>query len=299
MAEYSSFFNSFQGDRRYTAAQFVEYFASFIGNGVYWGGDALKVNAIEGMDVRVEIGKAFVNGYYYKNEDAYKRITLEPADPTMPRIDRAVLRLDLSQAGRLVHATIKTGTPSSTPEPPILRRDNAYYELGLADIRVNAGVSRVLQSNITDLRLDAEMCGVVVGLVNQPDLTEIFNQYQAKYNEVETHWDDWFPDAQRIFNGWFAQIKAELYAQANTDFDDWSCRSGYDKITTFLIGGNINEEIVNHFNSSVLASRFTEFPTDGSVVETLTFYEPPLKVVKVTTFTDDQVIEGITEVTTP
>ena len=35
MAEKSGFFNSVNGDRRYKADFFAEYFASFIGNGIF------------------------------------------------------------------------------------------------------------------------------------------------------------------------------------------------------------------------------------------------------------------------
>ena len=309
MAEWSSFFNSFEGDRRYTAAEFVEYFASFIGNGVFWGGNYLKVDAVTGMDVQVNVGKAFINGYYYSNRDAAKRLTLGPAHATLPRIDRVVLRLDLSQGGRAITAVVKPGTPAATPAAPGLQRDNAAWELGLADVRVNAGAVSVLQSNITDLRLSGQFCGIVAGLVDQPNLDSIFNQYQAKFTEISTGWDTWFNATKAdyptwkaakdtewnalktAFQGWFDQVKAELYAQANTDFEDWSRRAGYRKTVTFETNGNINESIVNVLNSTVLATRATTFNGDGSITEKVVFNNPALTTTKTTVFGTNTVTE--------
>lgn len=314
MAEWSSFFNSYQGDRRYTAAEFVEYFASFIGNGVFWGGNELKVNSKSLMDITVNTGKAWINGYYYVNRDAVKTLTLEPAHLTLSRIDKVVLRLDLSQPVRRIHATVKKGANADNPTAPALQRDNAIYELGLADIRINPNVSTIQQSNITDLRLNASYCGVVAGLVNQPDLTSIFNQYQSKFNEVSTGWDSWFAgtkgnwntslsnwnaafaDVKALFEGWFAQIKAELFSQVSTDFEDWSRHGGYTMKTNFLSSGNIEETLQNKLNNSVLATRVTEFLADGRIKITLTYSEPRLKTSKIISFGSNLITEDITEV---
>ncbi len=299
MSESSMFFNSFEGDRAYTAAEFVSYFASFIGNGVFWGGNALKVNVYNGMDVQVLVGRGFINGYYYKNEGAAKVLTISPAHAALPRIDRVVLQLDLTQAGRRISAVVKTGEAKQTPVAPALQRDNAFWELGLADIRVNAGTKVISQSNITDLRLDAGLCGVVAALINQPDLTAIFNQYQAKYAEVCSHWDTYFDqtkvqwqDMKQLYEGWFNQVKAELYAQASTDFDDWSRRSGYNMVTTFFADGHIEEKIINRFNQSVLATRTTYFFTQ-SIGETIYFTDANLQVTKISSFSGNTITETI------
>ena len=43
----------------------MEYFASFIGNGVFQGANVVYVHS--GMDVQVLPGKAFIRGCYYKS----------------------------------------------------------------------------------------------------------------------------------------------------------------------------------------------------------------------------------------
>lgn len=302
MAEWSSFFNSYDGDRKYTAAEFVEYFTSFIGNGVFNGGTDLKVNAAGGMDVSVAVGKGWINGYYYINRDAPKTLTISAAHATMPRIDRVVLRLDLSRNSRYIRALVKTGTAAGSPIAPTLQRDSAIWELSLATVRVNAGATVISQSNITDTRLNASQCGVVAALVKQPDLTAIFNQYQDKFEEVESHWDTWFAgtkgewnDLKTLFNGWFNQIKAELFSQVNTNFSDWSRWSGYNRNTVPQSNGIIKETLVNRSNNTTLATKTTEMLPNGNIKETMVWTNPVLTVTKTTTMNADG---SVTEVIT-
>ena len=66
--EKSSFFNSVSHDRTYKAEDWAEYFASFIGNGIFpVPSTGLQVVAGSGMNVTVRAGKAWINGYFYQN----------------------------------------------------------------------------------------------------------------------------------------------------------------------------------------------------------------------------------------
>lgn len=182
--EKSSFFNSVSHDRVYRAEEWAEYFASFIGNGVFpVPSSGLQVQAGSGMVVTVKTGKAWINGYFYYNTGDLS-VTLSTADGVLNRIDRIVVRWDLSE--RAISVRVKSSTPSTSPQPPSLQRDADAYELCLADVLVGAGVTAVSQANITDRRLDTSLCGVVAGVVDQID-TDAFNaQLEA-----------WFADYQR------------------------------------------------------------------------------------------------------
>jgi len=163
MAIRSGFFNSVNGDRKYDASRFAEYFASFIGNGVFPNpSDGLQVMANDDMTVTVKAGKAWINGYILINDDDYI-LTLEPADGVLDRIDRIVARYDV--ADREMRIEVKKGTFASSPVPPDLQRDVDAYELALADIYVGAGVVSIAQGNITDLRNDKDLCGRVNSLI--------------------------------------------------------------------------------------------------------------------------------------
>lgn len=235
--EKSSFFNSVSGDRVYRAEEWAEYFASFIGNGVFpVPSTSLQVVAGSGMAVAVKTGKAWINGYFYYNTSDLP-VTLATADGVLNRIDRIVVRWDLTE--RKISVAVKSSTPATSPVAPALQRDADAYELCLADVLVSAGVTAISQANITDRRLDGSLCGVVAGVVDQID-TDAFNaQLEAwfadykersvdefndlvsymeslellgdqQYAALEAYMNDFKADAENDFNAWFATLQNVL-----------------------------------------------------------------------------------------
>lgn len=200
--ERSGFFNSVNGDRRYDASRFAEYFATFISDGVFPNPSTnLQVFANDSMVITVKAGKAWIKGYYYIN-DGDMNFTLDPADGVLKRIDRVVLRADF--VNRMINLAVKKGSFSSNPVAPALERTADIYELGLADVLVGAGVGAITQDNITDLRLDNNLCGISHALVEQVDTTTIFNQYKSWYEQyiagAQAEFDAWFQSVQDILD---------------------------------------------------------------------------------------------------
>ena len=111
-------FNSINADRPYKAEDWAWYFGTFIGNGVFPKPETgLQVVANEGMKITVNEGKAFINGYAFKNPSNYE-ITLDTADGALARIDRVVVRWDL--VNRDMYIEVLKGTVSAmlvTPFP--------------------------------------------------------------------------------------------------------------------------------------------------------------------------------------
>ena len=196
--EKSSFFNSVSGDRVYRAEEWAEYFASFIGNGVFpVPSTSLQVVAGSGMAVAVKTGKAWINGYFYYNTSDLP-VTLATADGVLNRIDRIVVRWDLTE--RKISVAVKSSAPATSPVAPALQRDADAYELCLADVLVGAGVTAISQANITDRRLDGSLCGVVAGVVDQID-TDAFNaQLEAWFADYKKMSVDEFNDLVTLQN---------------------------------------------------------------------------------------------------
>lgn len=180
MALQSGFFRSIGGDRRYNAEFFASYFSSFIGNGVFPNpSTGLQVIASSNLDVNVQQGKGWINGYYLVNTDNYT-LTLDAADGSLSRIDRIVIGWNAET--RLIDIYLKKGVSSTNPVAPTLQRDATIYELALADVRINNGLTAIAQANITDQRFNASLCGIVSGVVNQIDTTNLFAQYQNEFD---------------------------------------------------------------------------------------------------------------------
>lgn len=217
--EKSFVFNSINGDRKYKSEDFASYFASFIGDGVFPNpSTGLQVIDNNDMSVAVQAGKGWIKGYFYQNTDDFI-LKIDLADSLLNRIDRVVLRLDYNK--RAVNLFIKKGTFASSPVAPLLQRDADIYELGLADVYVRAGVISIIQSNITDLRLDSTYCGIVHGTVDQVDVTTIFNQYTTKFKlkeeEFETEFEEWIEQLKDVLEG---DVAGNLLNLINTNKDN-------------------------------------------------------------------------------
>ncbi len=227
--EKSSFFNSVSHDRTYKAEDWAEYFASFIGNGVFpVPSTGLQVVIDSGMNVNIKAGKAWINGYFYNNTSDLT-ITIGTADGQLNRIDRIVVRWDLTN--RIISAEVKSSAYSASPTAPALQRDADIYELALADVFVGAGVTAITQSNITDQRLNTSLCGVVAAVVDQID-TEAFNaqlqawfaEYQslsaAEYNTLVSYMNSLKLQGNTQYDA-FEQHMADFEAQAAAEFNSW------------------------------------------------------------------------------
>lgn len=286
MAEISGFFNSFEGDRRYYISFLAEYFSSFVGNGIFWGGNYMKVVPFGGnMDIQVQIGKAWINGYYYANKDAPKTLTLLSSHLTLARIDTIVLRLDLTESARAVYTAVKSGTPSATPVAPSLQRDDAIWELKLAEVRINPNVSEVFAANITDFRLNSEYCGIVTNWVpNDFTLDEVFDQYLSQLELRMADWDrvktqqqnDWqdqmdsqensFDTKISNFNSWFNGAQTDLVRAAQYLIFALATQPGNYGITAFPADGSIINTIRKKSNNLLVAIGTTTYPLDGSII---------------------------------
>lgn len=208
MAQKSSFFTSINGDRKYKAEDFANYFKTFIGNGVFPNpSNNLIVTSNGDMTITVSPGYAFINGYMYSNTDDLI-LTHNVSDSILNRIDRVVVRCDFSN--REITVVIKQGESNSNPTAPTLQRDTTIYELGIADILINRGSISILQSNITDTRLNNDLCGIVTQTVNEIDTSELYLQLQGYIEENGKNLELWTDEQKQFFLSWFEDVKGLL-----------------------------------------------------------------------------------------
>lgn len=221
-------------DRVYLAQHFAAYFASFIANGVFAEhSNQLQVTemAAPQMQVGVERGQGWINGYWYENTDTLY-LPVDIADGVLNRIDSVVLRLGFSE--RNMWLAVKKGTPAVNPIAPEVTRTADYYELQLATISIPASSIKITQAQITDTRMNQDVCGWVTGVVKQLDTTTLFNQFESYFDEFkqlsESEFDTWFESIKGKLSGDIAgslqnQIdnlniwKADVVAIDNSEID--------------------------------------------------------------------------------
>lgn len=226
MAETSGFFNAEElsdgsYDREYFAQQFAYYFALFIGNGIFMTDtDKLKVvqNTDLGMYVKVLPGDAFINGYWYNNSTELV-LSLENASASLNRIDSVVIRWNVTT--REIKTVVKKGTEADEPISPAIQKDSSIYELEIARIIVNKAQTGITDAEIQDMRLNSDSCGIVTGVIDQVDMTSLFNQFTSWYNQFTTSADSvyntWTEEKQNLFDVWFAEINAKLGEEPATN----------------------------------------------------------------------------------
>lgn len=252
-------------DRAEEASFFAEFFADFIGNGVYPNpSTGMQVIADEGMNLKVQTGSCFIKGYRGKVEEVGEIVTLEQADTNYSRIDRIVARLNLE--AREIELHVLKGTPGTNPIAQDLTRNSNIYELALADVTVGKNVSVITQANIADTRLNTSLCGIVSGVIEQVDMTTLFNQYQSWFEEKQaqsdTDYQQWFNDFSELseteFNVWFNTIKNKLNEDVagslQTQIDELSVKC---RVKTLNLANWVKNETTGNYEYSIVDPEVT------------------------------------------
>ena len=146
----------------FDAADVAAYLAGRA-SGVFSGAEDFPVTAAGGLTVTVGAGRGWVHPSRFTGYSITKReadtLTMPLADPSLPRIDRIVMRYDAGV--RAASLQVLQGTASSTPTAPAISRTELTYDLCLAEIARPAGSTSISTGQITDTRLDEALCGIV------------------------------------------------------------------------------------------------------------------------------------------
>lgn len=105
-------------------------------------------------------------------------------DSVLPRIDAVVYAYDAN--ANKPEIIIKQGEKGTTPTPPAVVRDDFRHELHLYHIRRRPGATAITSGDITDLRMDANYCGLMADSVTQVDMSAI----NAQVREFITDWEN-------------------------------------------------------------------------------------------------------------
>lgn len=209
MAITFGFFNSLNNDRLYNAETFNTYFEGLISqNGVFENvGNSLAVAAGSGLTVTVASGKAIVNSHWVKLS-AVETLNIATPHNLFRRYDMVSLRWNAST--RDVTLQVVTGTPASTPQRPTPQTSGTTYEIVLAYVLVPANATTITTGNIYDQRANTAVCGYITGLVEQVDITDLFEQYESRFAALEDQLEAWQQTQQDTFDAWYYQLTQNL-----------------------------------------------------------------------------------------
>lgn len=317
-------------DRLYSSEDFARDRVIFYGNGVFpKPSTGLQIMGNHGgLYVTAMKGSAHVNGRSYllsDEDDEVKRLVVQLPHPTFSRKDIVVL--GCSNITRDVVMYIKTGIPSGDPREPPLTRTADVWELQLAIVNVRANTQEITQADITDTRMDENVCGWVTGNFPPLDTTSLYIQMQdwlnrmiaQSTNEFRTFmnmsaaefkffmdsqidlWREWVNDLRGLLSGDIAGNLAiritdvQLYIFVNRDMNSPLHWPHSKNVTTFS-GETITTTISDATTNVKQAEEVTVFA--GDVINSvITYYEANGVTIAVrkptkTTFTGDAIVSN-------
>lgn len=173
-------------DYDFDAADVAAYLAGLT-SGVFSGDEDFPVTAAGGLKVTVGAGRGWVHPSRFTGYSITKResdtLTMPLADPSLPRIDRIVMRYDAG--ARAASLQVLQGTASSTPTAPAISRTELIYDLCLAEITRPAAAASITTGQITDTRLDEKLCGIVRDGVTGIPTDELLAAAKERINALE------------------------------------------------------------------------------------------------------------------
>lgn len=175
-----------QYDRAVSSETLRSLYAAMMTNGIILRDSTnLQVVENEGLKLKVKSGFCLMNGCMKKFD---KDTSIELAAAEVTRVDTIVARLNLNQEVRDITIEVIQGTGT---EPPALVREGDIYDLGLANVTVNAGAVTIAQADINDTRLDTDRCGIISS-ISEFDTKTLYDQMNDS------------------FYSWFESIKGKL-----------------------------------------------------------------------------------------
>lgn len=163
-------------------------------SGVYSSDDCFDISITDDMEVTISPGLAWIKNKDYAGMsicmDSAQSITIPLGSGSYPEYDRIVLRFDKeSNASSL---GLVQGTAEEDASAPDVEQDEEVYELGLYIIYREAGTTELSISDITDTRMDEDVCGImrdaVTGVptkVIQASALELIEELRAELEAVE------------------------------------------------------------------------------------------------------------------
>lgn len=164
-------------DRAIDASMYRRLMSKYFTTGVFPDDtdSAFKVLAFD-KNIIVKKGSANINGVYAELEED---VTINITDyiSSSNTVTLAVaLRNDDTLSARKTTVQIVTNRTNQLVPPT---RNSTVYEIYVAKVVLEPNAITVYQSDITDLRLNTEYCGVVTATVKGVDTTTFYDQFQG------------------------------------------------------------------------------------------------------------------------
>lgn len=190
MTQRYGFFDSVDGDRRYSAEDMGRMFDGIIRDGIFANYmEAFKVSPHTGLSVKIAPGRCWFNHRWFECDETIY-LGLAAAHTTYARIDAVAIEVNEDTSARSVRLRIITGSPSSAPAVPTGIHQDGLNQYIIATVQVKANATAIDATNIVDNR-GGTACPWVTAPDVSIDLTAVLTDIRAKWNS----WFDTIQDA--------------------------------------------------------------------------------------------------------
>lgn len=173
----------------YNAEDAETYLSTRI-SGIYATDDCFDLSITADRTVTIGPGLAWVRNTRFAGKSICNRevlaLAIPMADSSKPRTDRIVLRYD--KAENKSELVVKTGTPGSAAAAPDVVQTELVYELGLYTVLVAAGSTVVKVADVTDTRLNEQVCGLMRDGVTGLPTAQIARQADALLDAIKAEY---------------------------------------------------------------------------------------------------------------
>lgn len=202
----SGFFNSVNGDRKYTADQVSSIVGTLIHDGVFQTiGNSFAVEAVGGTVISVGTGRAWFNNIWIFNDSTYSLSM--PAPGILPRVDAVVLSIDKNALSRTARIEVISGEPSSSsvdPPRPSMTNNDVLNQYPLAYI-TRLPSEESITSDVIINTIGTSECPFVSGILDTIDVSELVASWESSFHT-------WFDNLQHELD---SDEIASLQAQIN------------------------------------------------------------------------------------
>lgn len=173
----------------YNAEDAETYLSTRI-SGIYAADDCFDLSITADRTVTIGPGLAWVRNTRFAGKSICNRevlaLAIPMADSSKPRTDRIVLRYD--KAENKSELAVKTGTPGSAAAAPDVVQTELVYELGLYTVSVAAGSTVIKTADVTDTRLNEQVCGLMRDGVTGLPTAQIARQADALLDAIKAEY---------------------------------------------------------------------------------------------------------------
>lgn len=187
MVEYG-FYNSSNGDRKYTAEQVSMIFDYLINDGVLetYGDKFFTTPSTSTLGVVLGSGWAWFN-YTWTQSDTQILFNLSQADPSLDRIDTVYLQVDKRPLQRQNKLGLLEGSFGLNPKPATFPTTTDVYYHPLAYVRVRANATRISASDI-EILVGKTNAPFITSILQTTDITQLFAGWSEQFGAKMTQW---------------------------------------------------------------------------------------------------------------